>query len=226
MIAANHYLQYLLELDASGYIEPICPRTDLSYAEKVVLLRGHTKRWNDPESVIPVCYELPDGYMLEYLNGTVIWAKENEVSTRLYFYQLPSKNRGTSLKHWSFDLDNMYNIVDGDPHQDLMVLLEGGDGQEIAKIHLRTMSTNEPHPRTHQAVLCYVPVTTFERRYFGIRITLFGCLLAGFFVHTSWGQGSTRQDHRIVIWNWMTGYEVTVCLFVIHTTELLIVTLL
>ncbi|KAG8742723.1 hypothetical protein FRC10_000997 [Ceratobasidium sp. 414] len=155
LISTNDHLQHILELDACGYVEPLHPRTDLSYAEKTRILREHNARWNDPTIVTPDHYELPSrhmGGMDAFVKGTFMWCQAvgGKDYPRVVFYQLPSTNRNTSFKQWSIDLEIKYEGLWIDPEQDLLVAAETRNGRLSAEsyyIHLRSMSANEPHPR-------------------------------------------------------------------------------
>ncbi|KAG8796042.1 hypothetical protein FRC12_005832 [Ceratobasidium sp. 428] len=103
LISANDYLQYLLRLDACGYVEPRCPRPDLTYAEKKQILSDHWDRWYDSSSKTVVTdHELPDGKgrVEATTKGTTVWYPEGTIG--YMFFQNPSINRGTGFKQWSY----------------------------------------------------------------------------------------------------------------------------
>ncbi|KAG8698453.1 hypothetical protein FRC08_005910 [Ceratobasidium sp. 394] len=209
-IDTNHYLQYKLELDACGYVEPLHPRTDLNYSAKTKMLRKHNARWSNPQRITPVRYELP-GYDMDDINtftkGTFVWDQDvGDQGKRLMFYQLPSANRGTKFKQWSIDLANGHRGFWIDPEQDLLVVAEARDGflgGVLYNLHMRSMSTNQPHPRAvpGRTVLCYTPPSD-PQHYRGQVIRIFHHLLVGLF--NPWD-----DMVNIVIWNWTTGQELS-----------------
>ncbi|KAG9093344.1 hypothetical protein FS749_014544 [Ceratobasidium sp. UAMH 11750] len=173
------------------------------------MLRKHNAWWSSPASVTPVRYELPD-YDAKvrgiFKNGTFMWNQDvGGRSERLVFYQLPSANRGTEFKQWSIDLENKCLGLWIDPEQDLLVVVEAGSGlpdNVPDEIHLRSMSTNQPHPKATpgRTVLRFTPPSDSSDLREEI-IKIFQHLLIGLFL----------RDYKanIVIWNWTTGQEVS-----------------
>ncbi|KAF8606380.1 hypothetical protein BDV93DRAFT_553553 [Ceratobasidium sp. AG-I] len=215
IIRADIYLQYLLELDICGYTEPDNPRSGLSYSEKLEVVRRHKSRWDHPEKIVPDVYELHLGessFMYAYKGGVYARAvrisSSSRVATRqLHFYQLPSSNRGTEYKNWiihdlGVDIQNFMI----DPEQDLLVLLEVNRApghQEVYRLHLRSMSTNDVHPKASSdcSVLVYRPLAALVPVN-PLRYEVSGALLAVLFLARN-----ERGSSYVVIWNWTTGAE-------------------
>ncbi|KAF8607146.1 hypothetical protein BDV93DRAFT_542163 [Ceratobasidium sp. AG-I] len=215
IVKSDVCIRYLLELDACGHVEPANPRWDLTFAQKLEMVRNHRSRWEHPEKVTPTIFELhigEGGATYEFAGGVYargIRSMQNPFSAprRLNFYQLPSPNKGTDYKHWVIsDLGLDARDFGMDPEQDLLVLLEAERGRQhggIYRIHLRTMSTNQSHPKTsvgqsilvHQHPLGLPPAATF---YFEIS----GHLLAVLFRSIS-----QQVQSYVVIWDWTTGLE-------------------
>jgi hypothetical protein len=220
IICEDIYLQYLLELDACGYIEPSNPRMDLNYAEKIELLRNHTKRWNHPDSVIPVRCEVPINEPLstyKFSKGVFAWGLRYEGAMnfirQIHFLQLPSQNRGTDSKHWYIsDVPMNVSHFRADPEQDLLVLFE--KSETVYKIHLRSMATGEAHPRAApaQSTLIHKPRSEHLGFDHGLLSPLCGHLLSATF--ESWVAKS--EDFYVVIWDWTTGEQLLVCPFRIN----------
>ncbi|KAG9090898.1 hypothetical protein FRC06_000835 [Ceratobasidium sp. 370] len=175
------------------------------------MLRKHNARWSNPERITPVHYELP-GYDMNgvstFTKGTFVWNQTmgDKVFARFTFYQLPSANRGTKFKQWSIDLENDYDGFWIDPEQDLLVLAEATRSPTHSvscNTHLRSMSTNKPHPRLApgRTVLRYTPPSD-SQYYPGQVIKIFQHLLVGLF-----DLSGQRADIRI--WNWTTGQELS-----------------
>ncbi|KAG8689836.1 hypothetical protein FRC08_010764 [Ceratobasidium sp. 394] len=174
------------------------------------MLRKRNAWWSNPTSVTPVRYELPD-YDAKgrgtFKNGTFMWNQDVGVQgERLVFYQLPSTNKGTEFKQWSIDLENKSHGFWIDPEQDLLVVVEAGSGlpdNVPDDIHLRSMSTNQPHPKAPpgRTVLRYTP-SSDSSDFRGRIIKIFQHLLIGLF--NPWDY---KPD--IVIWNWTTGQELS-----------------
>ncbi|KAG8710032.1 hypothetical protein FRC09_000352, partial [Ceratobasidium sp. 395] len=208
---------YILQLEASGYVEPLRPRTDLSYAEKSQFLRKHNLQWKNLSRVTPTHYDLP-AYQRTSLDrlvkGTFVWGQftaGDKTFSKVMFYQFPSTNMGTDFKQWSIDLVDGCDDIDIDPAQDLLVVAEKRSAidtlisDEPFNIHLRTMSTGEPHSKApwDRKVLRYTPPN--ESWLSGLcHVWIFGHLLVGMF--------NVDFIAHIVIWNWATGQELAVSL--------------
>ncbi|KAG9099226.1 hypothetical protein FS749_001793 [Ceratobasidium sp. UAMH 11750] len=211
MIRADAYIQYLLQLDACGYVQPLNPRTDMSYAEKTNFLRSHNARWRNPNTVTPVCYELPPGRAVgahTFVKGTLMWRPDASEPDHLpiNFYQLPSGNRGTGFKRWSLDLVEFqgFHSLWMDPEQDLLVVvLETGGtfNKTTYELYLRSMATGDAHPASHgQHILSHaIPTGSSE----AMRIEIVGRSLA-MVSHSSW---PSAVD--VVVWDWQTGGQPT-----------------
>ncbi|KAG8731404.1 hypothetical protein FRC12_019755 [Ceratobasidium sp. 428] len=113
---------------------------------------------------------------------------------------------GSDFKQWSIDLVDGCDDIDIDPAQDLLVVAEKRSAidtlisDEPFNIHLRTMSTGEPHSKApwDRKVLRYTPPN--ESWLSGpCYVWIFGHLLVGMF--------SVDFIAHIVIWNWATGQE-------------------
>ncbi|KAG9080637.1 hypothetical protein FRC06_006320 [Ceratobasidium sp. 370] len=220
LIKGSTYIQYLLELDICGYIEPPCTRSDLTYAQKLDILRDHRARWSRPGDIRPTEYELnceEHGVTYEYAGGIYVrgvpQAESDRLTRRLYFYQLPSRNRGTGYKDWCIsDLGVDIRDFGVCPEQDLLVLLETNDVRRnfltegLCRIHLRSMTTNEAHPKAKpgRSILTYKPPRENPPPDRSFYFEVSGHLLAILF----------RSRNRslpscVVIWNWTTGEELS-----------------
>lgn len=134
------------------------------------------------------------------------------IATRkLYFYQLPSHNRGMEYKHWIIsDLGVDTQNFTIDPEQDLLVLAEASDAAQepqFLNLHLRSMSNNEVHPKTSHgcSVLVYHPLSRLVPARLLLNLEVFGHLLAVAF-HS---RGRYIPSY-VVVWNWTTGTELLV----------------
>lgn len=218
IIQADSYIQYLLELDTSGYVEPSNPRVDLTYLEKQRLMRSHRLRWNYPEGISPDVYELQTGediFPWAYVGG--VYARgiripdSTPLTTRqLYFYQFPSSNRRVEYEQWvisDLGLDICNFAID--PEQNLLVLLEPFDVRQdkwIYRLHLRSITTNEIHPKapsSYSFLVYEYPTRLVPGNLFHIEIS--GRLLAVLF-HSR----NRYVPSYLVIWDWITGTELTV----------------
>ncbi|KAG9124767.1 hypothetical protein FRC07_010290, partial [Ceratobasidium sp. 392] len=199
---------YLLELDACGYIEPNCRRTDLSYAEMIELLQDHKTRWDNPQNVVPTYYELLPGTMFmnsrPFTKGTLTTASKrlNRFVQEFRFYQLPSKNRGTEFRHWCIDLGVLLWDFLVDPDEDLLVGLEAVTTPTPAsKVHLRSMKTGEDHPKvvSSQFMTAHQALDQFDFssvEMIGHSLALFGW---------SWLDG----DFHVEVWDWTMGQQLS-----------------
>ncbi|KAG8723512.1 hypothetical protein FRC09_003003 [Ceratobasidium sp. 395] len=192
--------QYLIALGICGYAEPLCPRTDLSYAQKKQVLRDHFFQWYGGSSSDAVVryYELPTGKgrVEASAKGTTVWGPEG--ATGFMFFRNPSNNRGTGFNQWNFMPGLSDHSVAVDPDQNLLAILD-----QRCTIHLLTATTQEPHPKAPTPPIAYNPgdAKVFGTTWGG-RIELFGLLIIGVFV-----MGQEPRVSVIFIWNWTTGQE-------------------
>lgn len=176
-------------------------------------------RLNDPKKVDLAEYNLSlDGVdsFSTYAKGTYVQAthtpgsRSGSSARRLSFYQLPSANRGTEYSHWCIsDLGIDMNYCEIDPEQDLLVLLElvdQGPGYRACKLYLRTMSTNQSHPKASGdgVILVNMPASASPPKD-NFYSEISGRLLAVMFRTRS----SFAPSH-VMIWDWTTGVEIVV----------------
>ena len=201
-------MQYLLELDACGYIEPVNPRRDLTYAEKIDVVRSHRERWNRLDGINANAIHFSGVSKWEYTEG--IFVRYSWHTRQLHFYQLPSRNRGVEYKYWAIPNLGM-SIADFgiDPGQDLLVFLEVQNtqyNQGAYNVHIRSMTSGEIHPRAPagNSVLPYQH-STFLLRSTSVSFEIAGSLLAAVFPSRD-----VNSPSRVVIWNWTAGVELLV----------------
>ncbi|KAG8724444.1 hypothetical protein FRC09_018547 [Ceratobasidium sp. 395] len=109
--------QYLIALEICGYVKPLCPRTDLSYAQKKRVLQDHFFQWYGDSSsdAVVAYYELPTGKgrVEASAKGTTVWFLEG--TTGLMFFQNPSNNRETLAQGLPEDTFGLLEIYKFDP---------------------------------------------------------------------------------------------------------------
>lgn len=204
------------------------PRADLTLAERVELLREHRASWSHIEKIPVERYKLHPEPLATYKYIGGVFAQglagglgedDDQPTYHMRFHQLPSKNLGVGFKEWAF-YDLGASMVDFmiDPDQNLFILLERDRSIEHGRcgyrVHLRTLDTNEPHPR---ALLPVIGATIDRERILAeaslvaesYHMEVSGALLvillkSVFRFLTPW----------IIVWDWRRGVEVTVCLFI------------
>lgn len=215
LVQDSAYTQYLLELDASGYVEPPNHWPGSTYTERLKILQDHRIRLDDPKRASLVKYDL----QINTARSTYTYAKGTYVqivghpdrSTQcFYFYQIPSSNRSTAHSHWSIsDLGVNATRCEIDPEQDLLVLLEPVDlepGYKTCKLYLRTMSTGLPHPKAYgdNPILVDMPASASHPKD-NVHFEISGRLVAVMFRTRS----SFTPSH-VLMWDWITGTETLV----------------
>jgi hypothetical protein len=159
---------------------------------------------------MPVRYELPPGEAVgihTLVGGTFTWSLRH--TRQIHFYQLPSQNRATDFKYWCIDVGIDFDAFWFDPEQDLLVLLQGIESQSgrAYKTYVRSMSTNEAHPRTTPDQSVTIHTTPSNAPDFdGIRVEIFGCSLAVIL-----SSRVTESDVHVNVWDWTTGQQILVC---------------
>ncbi|KAG9127822.1 hypothetical protein FRC07_008832 [Ceratobasidium sp. 392] len=207
LIRSSDYLGYLLELDSCGYIRPDRIRTDLSYGEMVKLLREHKARWDNPQSVVPMYYELPPGNLVglrPFNKGvfTMATKRDDMLIGEIHLYQLPSKNKGNGFEHWRIDLEVLFRDFLIDPEQDLLVGLElAHTPTPTSKVHLRSMRANNDHPKSLSGQFVLARPIFDEFDFSSMDIIGHSLAILGW----SWLDG----DFHAEIWDWTTGQQLS-----------------
>ncbi|QRV93034.1 hypothetical protein RhiJN_21052 [Ceratobasidium sp. AG-Ba] len=197
IISTDHYLQYLLELESCGYVEPCCPRSDLSYTEKAQILRNHKLQWDDPTKIVPAHHKLPDynRQSVKLAKGTCTWRVQ--ISMEWALFQLPSINRGTELKTWSINPGTMGLTAAIEPDQDLIAILD-----DCGTIHLLSATTGQHHPKAAVTpIMCLGEELKTIHMNSSARLELVDSHLVGVFCQ------KTSMFYTMIIWNWSTGCE-------------------
>lgn len=201
------------------------PREDLTFTERIELLREHRTSWSHPERLIAEKYDLnPDPLSTyKYIGGVFaqglaggVWPGQPTYNMR--FHQLPSKNLGTGFKEWAFyDLGTGMVEFTIDPDQNLFALIEflrpdhPSRGPLEFRIHLKTLDTNEPHPGALLATLATTvdPVLTeaieLEQQLLHVHSEISGAVLA-----TSFAISEDSLASWVVVYDWRRGTELTV----------------
>lgn len=207
-------MQYLLELDRSGYVAPINPLVDLSFSEKVHILQEKQNRTRDPDVKILDTIGL-GGANRQFSRGVfAIGGPTLDVTSRLNLYRHSSRNDNTpSWRHSLADLGLTAHDFRIDPDFDLLILLEivhsppDPETDLQMRFHLRSLYTGLNHP------LAATPVITgnfkFTSTYIDTGFQIVGRLLV-ILCHTN--SLLDRSSPRIYVWDWTTGDLVTVCL--------------
>ncbi|KAI0649960.1 hypothetical protein C8Q79DRAFT_941783 [Trametes meyenii] len=187
-------LQYHIELAAAGMEDG--PPSTLTAAERLQILRTRQAAWDKLAKTSREEVPMLEGGVWE-LHGGVL--AQGEGSRTLVLKQLPSAIRGIESREWRIE-DLGVNMRDFgmDPAQDLLVVIENRAEWTgtTCSVHLRTLSTGEPHPAAPRpAVLTHTPQ---EGRY------SYTIQIAEDFVAILMTCGDA--DHsELLIWNWKTG---------------------
>ncbi|ELU44177.1 monocarboxylate permease [Rhizoctonia solani AG-1 IA] len=216
------YLQYILQLEKSGYVIPKVTREDLSYSDMIQALQNHQKKWQRIELGEPKFIEFPDPHdtvtyfadnLYAYYHRT---GRESDGSSccTLRLYLLPSLNTGIEFRHWHYDiLDTFVRAFATQPRIDLLVLLEScpypddrGRFVRCYRIHLRSLSTNQPHPYAIDAT----PLLNLGllEHYFLTRrppIHIYGRMLSFIFRPNF---EHPEGEPLIIVFDWVIGVEV------------------
>ncbi|KAI0322866.1 hypothetical protein OF83DRAFT_267940 [Amylostereum chailletii] len=170
--------------------------------------RWRSLRWKSVHSLpIPSA-----GAIYEFVGGIYCNAlghgDDRRASSSISFYQLPSTlpDQDNRILSWTLSVFQM-DVIDFsiDPSQDLLVLVASAPPKEKCcyQIHLRTLSTNEPHPLAQSPVLNCMrdppPVDAVDM-WTSFRIQILGnylIVLIKDVFHTS--------SAFLALWNWHAG---------------------
>ncbi|KAH7928596.1 hypothetical protein BV22DRAFT_1110357 [Leucogyrophana mollusca] len=152
-IDGSEALQYILDLRYYQTIAVDSTEKELPVAARRTQLKQREAAWHKLQYRSRCDLPLPAmGPIYEFVDGIY----GNYVQGKIHFVQLPSIEQpkaGSSWTHLAFE----WNLVDitFSPPQDLLAIVAiAADGQEHPyDIHLRTLSSNEPHPLAAVTVL-------------------------------------------------------------------------
>ncbi|KAJ6544018.1 hypothetical protein B0H19DRAFT_293936 [Mycena capillaripes] len=216
LVRESSRLQFTLELGKHRMLSLLPPTDFPSFSTRLKVLRDRERNWRSPERWNPLqklplpptgtVYEFVGGY---YANGR---EDENKITSGISFFELPSTeptNSDAPLKTWTHTMGGV-KIVDFtmDPAQDLLVLVALAPPQceSVYQLHLRSFTTNEPHPESSlpMGVLSCLPKVTDHliplETTGAVRVQVAGDLVALLVkeVHDS-------VSAHLQIWNWRYG---------------------
>jgi hypothetical protein len=208
-----------------GYIEPVKPRRDLTYSDKIDLLRKHQSRLaNLTESdYTKITFRGNNGHLMNCKFSRGVFAHLNPVGESndpmITVYEIPSYNRALEeCSIWS--LTNLGVLVEEfgmSISLDLLVLfeidatlpLDDGTSQDtgpMINIHLRSLRSGSTHHAAAVPVLTY-PTASRSRMDFDICFRIVGDHLMVLF-NTPPGPVGSRSD--LIVWNWTSGKQIAV----------------
>ncbi|KAH7343137.1 hypothetical protein B0J17DRAFT_641165 [Rhizoctonia solani] len=223
LIDANIYLQFRLLLDDMGYQPPINPREDLSLAQMMQALRENRDGWQlltDLELRTPLFIKIEPENMLYYSFVDGLFAhtlgvpKPDEgFDATIHFHQLASINKGTEYRHWHHPVDCNISYIAIQPELDLLVLLsyQGNHSAPDSlsyQIHLRTISTNDPHPLAVFPII-NLDITRASQYRLGFQDNINIVQTHGRMVGIRFcGTHHPERTPLIMVWDWVDGIEV------------------
>ncbi|TFY78781.1 hypothetical protein EWM64_g5232 [Hericium alpestre] len=156
-------LQYTIDL-AEHQMVLLSPSPQTSIAAQRRLLNEREQRWSTLSWRHKVTTPVPAaGSIYEFVGGVYGnghgQGDDRRVSGKITFYQFPTAAgekalvEGGRVPSWTLTEYDI-NIIDFsmDPSQDLLVLVSSTSESDY-QVHLRTLSTNEPHPLAPSPVL-------------------------------------------------------------------------
>jgi hypothetical protein len=206
-----------LELGILGYVEPAYPRFDLTYDEKLALLRKQRGRRISPCPDTPMDVDLgANSRYRTYKFARGVYAElrtmptptSNTHTQQLDFVQLPSENMGSALRYWCHS--SLQSDIDDfaiDPVLDLLVLLRidvqrlasAGDHMEgVFVIQLHSLESGTAHPAALFPELSWVKDVGYDVSWL-YEIYICGKVLAITFYPWGYSQGT------LVVWDWTSG---------------------
>ncbi|KAJ7078067.1 hypothetical protein C8R44DRAFT_896050 [Mycena epipterygia] len=216
LLRESSRLQFTLELGKHRMLSLLPPTEFPPFSTRLKLIRDRERHWRSPQQwgqlqklTLPptgTVYEFVGGY---YANGR---EDENKITSGISFFELPSTDPTSTdvpLKTWTHAMGGI-KIVDFtmDPAQDLLVLVALAPPQcdSVYQVHLRSFTTNEPHPESSlpMGILTCLPKVTDHHVPLettgAVRVQVAGDLVALLVkeVHDS-------VSAHLQIWNWRYG---------------------
>ncbi|KAF8809269.1 hypothetical protein BYT27DRAFT_7163161 [Phlegmacium glaucopus] len=197
-------IQYIIELGANG-MEAASASCTLSHTELLQKLRDHLKAWDQldwkrfrvlPSGDFTACraYELVAG----------TFSTSNGLD--LFVMWLPSATHdGRALRHNTIGFSIRDFAID--PTEDVIAFLENESSPSsnlnwTIRLHLRTISSNRPHPLAREGTLSFNMPSDAIFGNFMFNATL---QLAYDMLVLSITTGPSSHGLRALVWNWKTG---------------------
>ncbi|KAG8795585.1 hypothetical protein FRC12_012324 [Ceratobasidium sp. 428] len=209
-------LQFQTALRDAGYVGSLHSRPNISIGEKLSTLKNHLQSWNDvsPSAVNSFyLYGTYNGHGLAhgdieplFFNGILARWSTSSYDVRLpldlSIVQLPSPNKGLAFKEWEIT-EHTIEVDDYwlEPNYDLLILLsihQQAHNTTSYRFHLRTLSTNEPHPSTNTQTGPLRLELSSGHSIESYSLQIVGRLM---FVHLV----DKSETGRVYCWDWGTG---------------------
>lgn len=212
-------LQYLFQLGLLGYAEPRVPRVDLTYTQKVRLLREHSTRIKNLEghaNCVRFYFNGRPPSKCSISQGILAHLSPSNAHGfgYIHVYRLPSFNRNLNdFETWShenlgigitdFGISSALDLlILFELHESLTGFHGPAEPTEAVKIHLRSLKSGSNHPAAIMPVIMYAP-----RR----RIELdFDHQIVGDYLVVHFRFVGDDDDTCLAVWNWTTGGEIMV----------------
>ncbi|KAF8069174.1 hypothetical protein FPV67DRAFT_1625361 [Lyophyllum atratum] len=157
VILDSSRLQYTIELAKHRMVSLLPPSAAPPYASRLKILHDREQAWKTLSWNGRYTLKLPPtGSVYEFVGGLYGNGKEDDrrVTASISFLELPSGGgdggETSDVKTWTHPMADII-IIDFtmDPSQDLLVLiaLATPGSKYVYELHLRSLSTNEPHPK-------------------------------------------------------------------------------
>ncbi|KAJ3822532.1 hypothetical protein F5880DRAFT_1613722 [Lentinula raphanica] len=176
IINESSALQFTIELSRCRMVPNLT--SELSFSARLRLLRDRENAWKTLNPTSRHQMKLAhSGTIYEFSGGVYGVGKEsNHRTAYITFYDLPSSASGEQLSTTHHFPD--VNVVDFtmDPTQDLLVLVAlNSDSSHMYNLHLRKLSTNEPHPSAPAPILpCHERRLGLDTPDNAVQIQIFG----------------------------------------------------
>ncbi|KDN34979.1 hypothetical protein RSAG8_11985, partial [Rhizoctonia solani AG-8 WAC10335] len=204
-----------------GYQPPTILRRDLGLTQMIQVLRENRDGWHlykdlgRPSFIKFSPVSDSEGYN-SFVDGLFAHTPGSSRSDEgykatIHFYQLASINKGIGYKHWYHHVDCNIKYIAIQPELDLLVLLSyagtmWSPDDVPHQIHLRTISTNAPHPLAASPII-NLKVARASRYDLGFQNNL--VQIHGRMIGVRFGSyHNPTLKPLVMVWNWVLGVEV------------------
>lgn len=162
VVGDSSRLQFSIELAKHRLVSLLPASASPPFSTRLQLLRERERAWRFMEWKQRHTLKLPPtGSVYEFVGGLYGNGREDDsrVTASISFLELPSSDTPMdppNLKTWTHAMGDV-NIIDFtmDPSQDLLVLvaLAPPESKFVYELHIRSITTNLPHPKSPLSVL-------------------------------------------------------------------------
>ncbi|KAI0041549.1 hypothetical protein FA95DRAFT_1548610 [Auriscalpium vulgare] len=193
-IDGSSLLQYHILMAATGVHDG---NSELTVSEKLAKLKAYDEAWQNGLWTEHTQSPMPQNPLWELYGGISASGGDR----MLTFKQLPSRLRGIEAREWELTFDFVIRDFGLDASQDLLVVVERFTEGPLCRVHLRQLSTGQPHPLGPTSGQLPINKLLGETWWYDWTYSI---RVSGDYVGVLFSNDDGGET-ELYIWNWRTG---------------------